>query len=486
MIPSRSIYDLIFNYINDLFNVELRDNLFSKLYTYQDKVDEYEYKRFLSYLEKENITYNKYKKAEEIIHNVFSSELKEKMTLELSVAREVLMKKERMRELLFSLLAIGSSLLTFLCLKLSIYRRKNMKRKTTPEYFRDIPSNLPPECVGLLTDKVLNGDELSADILDLILRKIITFEKKDDGSYDLTVEKNDKIIAFNDNLVIKMIFKGKNTINSKKIKKINFDDYDNWKKKTIRYLENRDYVKKYNEKADKISGDLLTIGIIFSITPLFFIGFILILIYLIKRYKLKMFLWLFMPMNVLLIVLSLTFDHFYNISILFGIISIIVIKILLKKFDNKINIKVTNTGIDEKNKWNGLRNFLIDFSRIDEREIPEISLWEKYLVYATCFGVGKEVLEAMKVKFESANIDVSNMDTYVIVNSFNDISRISNSLGSIKNSVNSLSLPKVEMSGGGSFGSSGGYSSGGGGGGGFSGGSSGGGSFGGGGGGGRF
>lgn len=36
---------------------------------------------------------------------------------------------------------------------------------------------------------------------------------------------------------------------------------------------------------------------------------------------------------------------------------------------------------------------------IDDKTVPELILWEKYLVYATAFGIADKVLEQLKVVY---------------------------------------------------------------------------------------
>ena len=42
--------------------------------------------------------------------------------------------------------------------------------------------------------------------------------------------------------------------------------------------------------------------------------------------------------------------------------------------------------------------FLKDFSRFNEKELPELILWEKYLVYATVLGCADELSKQMQIK----------------------------------------------------------------------------------------
>ena len=109
---------------------------------------------------------------------------------------------------------------------------------------------------------------------------------------------------------------------------------------------------------------------------------------------------------------------------------------------------------------------------MDEKELPEVALWEKYLVYAVVLGCAKKLSKTMKIKMETMNIDSSiTFDPYT----FTHFAVISHAVSSSVHSAHAAS--SVSSSGGSS------WSSGSGGGGGFSGG---GGFGGGGGGGGRF
>lgn len=46
-----------------------------------------------------------------------------------------------------------------------------------------------------------------------------------------------------------------------------------------------------------------------------------------------------------------------------------------------------------------------EFSLIKEKEVPEIILWEKFLVYATAFGIADKVLKQLKIVYP----DLENM-----------------------------------------------------------------------------
>ncbi len=69
--------------------------------------------------------------------------------------------------------------------------------------------------------------------------------------------------------------------------------------------------------------------------------------------------------------------------------------ILCSKIKKRINV-LTQKGINEKEKWKGLKKYMEDFSLLNEKEIPAIEVWEEYLVYATAFGIAQKVLKQLK------------------------------------------------------------------------------------------
>ena len=66
---------------------------------------------------------------------------------------------------------------------------------------------------------------------------------------------------------------------------------------------------------------------------------------------------------------------------------------------------LTQEGMDEREKWEGLKKYLQEYSLIKDREVLEISLWEKYLVYATLFGNAEEVLKQLKFAYPDFSND---------------------------------------------------------------------------------
>ncbi len=53
-------------------------------------------------------------------------------------------------------------------------------------------------------------------------------------------------------------------------------------------------------------------------------------------------------------------------------------------------------GADDLRRWQGFRRFLLDFSDMRQAELPALTLWEQYLVYAVPLGVADRVIAQLK------------------------------------------------------------------------------------------
>lgn len=60
---------------------------------------------------------------------------------------------------------------------------------------------------------------------------------------------------------------------------------------------------------------------------------------------------------------------------------------------------LTQKGVNEQEKWKALKRYMEEFSLLKDKEVPDLVLWEKYLVYATAFGISEKVLNQLKVVY---------------------------------------------------------------------------------------
>lgn len=167
------------------------------------------------------------------------------------------------------------------------------------------------------------------------------------------------------------------------------------------------------------------------------------------------------------------FIGIYNafIGSFLGFIAIIVNIIVMIAISS--DVFRSSTGLTEYKEWLALKKFMQDFGNMNTKELPEVPLWGKYLVYATVLGCAEELRKQMKIKIAEMNIDESTLYSYYWYdNTWGDGFFVTNAIASTMNSAGTISTSTIAsstMSSGGGFGggsSFGGGSGGGGGGGG--------------------
>lgn len=322
-----------------------------------------------------------------------------------------------------------------------IYKKydKEYKSDFSGEYYRDFPSDLEPEIVGYLLNMKIGNNEVSASILNLINKKVISFEEIDKKDYKFMYDSSKlDLITSSEKDLINWIFNGETEITLSKLKNLSkknystfLSGYTKWKKNAISLAKEHHFYEETNGK--------------------------------------KLF-----PLLLCLIGSCFKFirpetENFYFIDYLCLIVSIISI-IYLASISKR-----TKEANEEYAKWKALKKFLIDFGRFGEKELPEIQLWEKYLVYAVVFGCADKLAKTMDLKLKELSQNQNLENLYFDYSRIFAITRISNIVSSsINNSINSANQARnAKSTRSSSRGHGGGFSGGGG-------------SFGGGGGGGRF
>lgn len=135
-----------------------------------------------------------------------------------------------------------------------------------------------------------------------------------------------------------------------------------------------------------------------------------------------------------------------------------------KIFKSKI-FKVDPSMKEEAIKLKGLKNFLEEFSRIDDKEAIEVNMWEYYLIYAQILGIADKVAKQFKKLYPEL---IENNEYGYTYSDFIFIHAISHT--GMTSAIFSKSRAESYSSGGGGFssgGGGGGSFGGGGGGGGF-------------------
>ncbi|MFU0833211.1 MAG: DUF2207 domain-containing protein [Oscillospiraceae bacterium] len=62
-------------------------------------------------------------------------------------------------------------------------------------------------------------------------------------------------------------------------------------------------------------------------------------------------------------------------------------------------MRLSQKGEYEYGIWHGLKKYMMEFSRMEEYGVPQLELWEEYLVYATMMGISGEVCKQLKMVY---------------------------------------------------------------------------------------
>ena len=110
--------------------------------------------------------------------------------------------------------------------------------------------------------------------------------------------------------------------------------------------------------------------------------------------------------GILVVVLANIISYQTRLELAYGTFFIFGISCIINAIYRKINcVKyplLTQLGEDEYAKWRGLYNFLNSNTLIHERTVIELPIWEKYLVYATAFGLSEKVIKAISIRCPEA------------------------------------------------------------------------------------
>ena len=325
------------------------------------------------------------------------------------------------------------------------------------EYYREMPRKdaTPSQALFLYKNatKMFTPTEMgrifSASLLNLSLKKCIEFEKEPEEKNNIKIkilkrEVDNINIAKSEKEVLEFILGAagsKDYITIKEIQKY----MKSYSRRVIRTKEDIEKSTKKELKEKNIYNEEEAME-----KESFFSNFYAIIVFV-----------LFMSIALFPILLASMNIKIAMIGVIALIISIILNVISSIKYERKLN-PLTQEGTNEKIMWKGLKKYMEDFSMLDKREVPELVIWEEFLVYATAFGIADKVLKQLKIVYK----DLDNMDfgansyMYLMINT-DFSSSFSNAISSAVTSSYAQNYSSSYSSGSG-FG--GGFSGGGGGG----------------------
>lgn len=345
--------------------------------------------------------------------------------------------REKAKFFMYGSYALGSVylvLLVLLFVYIYIKYDKELKTNFDMEYNREFINDYDVTNIEYLFDKKITEKAFSTSILNLIYKKNIKIEQIDKKDYKL-IKVNTDNVSESEEYLMKMIFDNignKEYVLLSQIKKYAKEihgttsefltSFTTWQNKvTSESIKNNFY-----ESNTKIK----VLGVLFSL-----VGYLVF--YVMGRFN--------------------GFNLFSIIIFICALVFMIYVLIFNKR---------TKRGAEDYQKWKAFKRFLEDFGRFDEKELPEIVLWERYLVYANIFGIADKVGKTMKIKFNEINTNnqYSNGDLlfdYMMWNNLNHSinNTVRSSVSTARTMVNEA-IAKSSSSSGGGFG--GGFSSGGG------------------------
>ena len=319
--------------------------------------------------------------------------------------------------------------------KKELEENPKIKPEMELDYYRDVPDETatPAEAQYMLLRMQNISTSLSASILDLVLKGYLRAEQND-KKIDLSiVENKDKVeLPEDERRVLELIEKAYNSN-----KKAQNENHTITMKQLEKYIKNHptsfetlsskisDIAKnsavkkgKYDKKREEKG-----IGYVAKTS-----GYIVICII------------SFIAMVMVSLYIAGFVDSMQKYIVGFGAIAIIIAVInivMCGKLASRFN-GFTQKGENEREQWKAFKKYMQDFSLLNEREVPELVLWEKFLVYATAFGIADKVIKQLKVKYPELN----NGDT---LNNMVLFSAMSGPNGLNTNFVSSLNTSTAHM-----------------------------------------
>ncbi len=328
----------------------------------------------------------------------------------------------------------GCYLIVTLCFGIYIYIKYDKERIANFQsvYNREFIDDYDVTVIEYLFDKSVSERGFSTSILNMIYKKNISFEKINDKEYKFTKVSEEGLDEA-----------------EKMIMKIIFDDAGDGNETTL------SKIKKYASKVKDISSPFLnsfskwkSMVTNASIKENFYENNI----------KIKVLAGVYSLCGFVLIFFHIAFELFNFLTILLIIINIVFLIYVI------LFTKRTERGNEHYVKWKAFKRFLLDFGRFNEKELPEIVLWERYLVYASIFGIADKVSKTMKIKFNELNYHEYNSgDIFYDYMMWSHLSRSINTTINSSISVAHQSVAQVASSSNSSAGGFGGGFSGGGG-----------------------
>ena len=309
-----------------------------------------------------------------------------------------------------------------------VFKRKNKSRNKEVKYLRDLPDDSSPALVGGIMTKNVNDNEILATIVDLIRKKVLTLETSDKKTI-ITLTGSTETLSDQEKALIDIYIN-------------DFGDGKSLDLKSFGFFHKvpMSTARKFEKWSSYITNEINRKGLVYEHIGYGATGL------------LSLFSTLFTFGG--FVITGLTGNPIFMLSFPLGI------TLSFSKTSAKCPSKKLAETI---NKWQAFKNFLSDYSQLEEAKITSIYLWEQYFVYAIALGVSDKVVKAYRKALDMGIIkDVDGMTNLAYSPIFNSgFSRSFNNLNSVVSKTNSRASSTIASSrSSSSSGEGGGFSSG--------------------------
>ena len=242
-----------------------------------------------------------------------------------------------------------------------IFRKKNRVKNSVGKYLRELPDDSSPALVGSFMTDSISGNEILATIVDLVRRKILTLETSEEKSIITLVGNTEKLSA-QERVIVDIYINDFGDGKSLDLKSFGF--FQKVPMSVARKFEKwRAMVQSEMNRKNLTYQGLGCLGVIF---------------------------FAFFPMIFTfagLVIGMITGNKMFLLIVVMGIIL----------FVSGAKARYPRKELAEaKDKWQAFKNFLSDYSQLEEAKITSVHLWEQYFVYAVALGVSDKVVKAYK------------------------------------------------------------------------------------------
>ena len=242
-----------------------------------------------------------------------------------------------------------------------IFKRKNKVKNSVGKYLRELPDNSSPALVGGFMTNSINDNEILATIVDLVRRKVLTLENSDKNSIIILTGSTENLSA-QEKAIVDIYINDFGDGKSLDLKSFGF--FQKVPMSVARKFEKwRAMVQSEMNRKNLTYQGLGCLGVIF---------------------------FAFFPMIFTfagLVIGMITGNKMFLLIVVMGIIL----------FVSGARARYPRKELAEaKDKWQAFKNFLSDYSQLEEAKITSVHLWEQYFVYAVALGVSDKVVKAYK------------------------------------------------------------------------------------------